>query len=83
MSSSKFFGRFDFGAITHQTKWPPRQALRTAHSGPRLLVAPSPNHGKLPVGIPRGVCVKRAVWLPWPMADDVARGGIGSLRAPC
>eukprot|EP00966_Prymnesium_polylepis_P259504 5994127-Prymnesium_polylepis.1 len=19
----------------------------------------------------------------WPMADDVARGGIGSLRAPC
>eukprot|EP00966_Prymnesium_polylepis_P124201 2871579-Prymnesium_polylepis.1 len=23
------------------------------------------------------------VRMPWPMADDVARGGVGSLRAPC
>eukprot|EP00966_Prymnesium_polylepis_P048552 1124082-Prymnesium_polylepis.2 len=43
------------------------------------------------VGRCRSGCARRLVlsstaWngdRPWPMADDVAMGGIGSLRAPC
>eukprot|EP00966_Prymnesium_polylepis_P008195 188638-Prymnesium_polylepis.1 len=45
---------------------------------------PQSRAGDFSAQLPRKARAARRTPVPsWPMADDVARGGIGSLRAPC